>query len=318
MPMYNLIEYRNNYSKTSGSLWQFYRDEPFITDNGAIADFPADKNNSASFKYKTKITGRIENDGTKNVETRVPLKYLSNFRRTLERPLINCEINFILTWSGSWFIINALIDGQEPTFTIDDTNLYVPVLILLIQNNEKLLEQVKSGIKRTINWNKHEVKITVEQQNRYLDFFFNPSFQGVDILFVLSFQNTGGRASSTRRYLLIVEIKDYKDVIDGRNFFDQPVKNNFIAYDNIRKIATGQGDDYKTGGPLAYDYFNSYYEMIAIDLSKQQEHDTDPKSIQQINFTANLDGDINKTLFFIIDEVKETVFDFSQGIVKVL
>ena len=107
-------------------------------------------------------------------------------------------------------------------------------------------------------------------------------------------------------------------MIDGRNFFDQPVKNNFIAYDNIRKIATGQGDDYKTGGPLAYDYFNSYYEMIALDLSKQQEHDTDTKSIQQINFTANLDGDINKTLFFIIDEVKETVFDFSQGIVKVL
>ena len=109
MPMYNLIEHDSNYSKTSGSLWQFYRDEPFINDNGAIADFPADKNNSSSFKYKTKITGRIEHDGTKNVKTRVPLKSLSNFWRTLEMQLINCEINLILTWSARCFIIDAPI-----------------------------------------------------------------------------------------------------------------------------------------------------------------------------------------------------------------
>ena len=112
MPIYNLIEYSDNYSKTSGSLLHYYRDEPFLDNYGAITDFPADNNNGASFKYKTKITGRIESDGTKNVKIRIPLKYLSNFWRTLEMPLFNCEINLILTWSARCFIIDAPIDGS--------------------------------------------------------------------------------------------------------------------------------------------------------------------------------------------------------------
>ena len=102
------------------------------------------------------------------------------------------------------------------------------------------------------------------------------------------------------------------------DFFDQPVKNNLITYDNIRKIATGQGDDYTTGCLLDYNYFNNYYKMIAIDLSKQQALDADPKAMQQINLTANLDQEGNTTMFFIIEEVKETILDLSQGTVKVL
>ena len=100
--MYNLVEYSDNYSKTSGSLWQFYRDETFINDNGAIANFPADNNNnnSASFKFKTKIADRIGNDGIRNVKIRLSLKYLNNFWRNLEMPLITCKINLILTWSN--------------------------------------------------------------------------------------------------------------------------------------------------------------------------------------------------------------------------
>ena len=93
MPMYCLIEY----SKTSGSLWKYHRDEPYLDANGNIDDFPADDNNSASFNFKSKIAGRIRNDGTKDVKIMVPLKYLSNFWRTLEMPSINCEINLILT-----------------------------------------------------------------------------------------------------------------------------------------------------------------------------------------------------------------------------
>ena len=96
IPMYDLIEYSDNYSKTSGSLWHYYRDEPFLA-NGAIADFFTYNNNNASFKFNTKIAGRAENDGTKNVKIRVPLKYLSTFWTTLETSLINCEINVILT-----------------------------------------------------------------------------------------------------------------------------------------------------------------------------------------------------------------------------
>ena len=101
-------------------------------------------------------------------------------------------------------------------------------------------------------------------------------------------------------------------MIDGKNFFDQPIKDNKVTYENIRKITTGQRDDYATG--LDFIYFKKYYKMIAIDLSKQQALDADPKAIQQINFTANLDR-ANTRFYFILEEAKETVFEFSQGTV---
>ena len=107
-------------------------------------------------------------------------------------------------------------------------------------------------------------------------------------------------------------------ISDGKNLFDQSINSELKAYENIRKVATGQGDDYTTGCLLDYSYFKENYEMIAIDLSKQQALDADPRAIQQINFTANLDRAGNTTMFFIIEEAKETVLDFSQGTVKVL
>ena len=107
-------------------------------------------------------------------------------------------------------------------------------------------------------------------------------------------------------------------MIDGKNFFDQPVKNDKVTYENIRKVATGQGDDYTTGSLLDYTYFKKYYKIIAVDLSKQQAVDADPKAIQQINFTTNLDRAGNTRFCFILEEAKETVFEFSQETVKVL
>ena len=106
-------------------------------------------------------------------------------------------------------------------------------------------------------------------------------------------------------------------MFDGKIFFDQPVNSDLKTYENIRKVATGQGDDYTTGCLLDYTYFKKYYKMIAIDLSKQQALDADPRAIQQINFTANLDRDGNTRMFCIIEDAKETVLDFSQGTVKV-
>ena len=97
-------------------------------------------------------------------------------------------------------------------------------------------------------------------------------------------------------------------MIDGKNFFDQIVKNNKVTYDNIRKSSTGQGDDYTTGCLLDYIYFKNYCKMIAVNLSKQQVPDADPKAIQQINFTANLDRAGNTRIYFILEEAKETVF----------
>ena len=99
---------------------------------------------------------------------------------------------------------------------------------------------------------------------------------------------------------------------------EKTINNNFKTYGNIRKIATGRGDDYTTGCLLDYIYFNKYYKMIAVDLSKQKVVDADPKAIQQINFTANLDTAGNTRFYFILEEAKETVFEFSQGTVKVL
>ena len=107
-------------------------------------------------------------------------------------------------------------------------------------------------------------------------------------------------------------------MIDGKNFFDQPARNDKVIYENIRKMAIGQGDDYMNGGLLDYTYFKKCYKIIEIDLSKQQALDADPRAIQQINLTANLDRDGNTRLYFILEEVKETIFGFSQGTVKVL
>ena len=141
-------------------------------------------------------------------------------------------------------------------------------------------QQLKSGFKKTTNWNKYQPKVSPERQNQCLDFLIDPSFQGVNTLFVLSFKHEGDRKVHTEYYLPKVEIKDHSAMIDRKNFFDQPVKSdeNMRTYDNIRKIATGQGDDYNTGCLLDYNYFNNYYEMIAINLSKEQALDTDPNN----------------------------------------
>ena len=317
MPMYNLMEYSDNYAKTTGSLWQYCKDIPARNNNNEIVVFTGN-NLTDSFNFKAKITGQTGDDGTKDVEIMVPLKYLSNFWRTLEMPLINCEVDLILTWSSTCVIVSTGNANQAATFAITDTKLYVPVVTLSTQENTKFLQQLKSGFKRVINWNKYLSKPELLAQNPNLNYLVEPNFQGVNRLFVLAFENDNHR-SSTRRYNLpTVEIKDYNIMINGENFFDQPIKNNKVTYANIRKIAIGQGGDYTTGCLLDYPYFADTYKMIAVDLSKQPALDADPRAIQQINFTANLDRAGNTRVYFILEEAKEAILDFSQGTVKVL
>ena len=248
----------------------------------------------------------------------VPLKYLSNFWRTLEMPLINCEVNLILTWSSTCVIVSTNIANQVATFEITNTKLYVPVVSLSTQENAKLLQQLKSGFKRVINWNKCLSKPELLAQNANLNHLVEPSFQGVNRLFVLAFSNDNHRISTKRYNLPDVEMKDYNIMINGENFLDQPIKNKKTKYENIRKIAIGEGDDYTTGCLLDYPYFMDTYKMIAVDLSKQQALDADPRAIQQINFTTNLDRARNTRIYFILEEAKETMLEFSQGAVKVL
>ena len=316
MPMYNLIEYNDNYAKTSGSLWQYCKDIPALNANDEIIF--AEGNLTDSFNFEVKITGRTGNNGTKDVEIMVPLKYFSNFWRTLEMPLINCEVNLILTWSSTCVLIATNTPNQNATFAITDTKLYVPVVTLSTQENTKFLQQLKSGFKRVINWNKYLSKPELLAQNPNLNHLVESSFQGVNRLFVLAFENDDDRTSDDQYYLPAIEIKDYNIMINGENLFDQPIKNRGVTYDNIRKIATGQGDDYTTGCLLDYPYFANTYKMIAVDFRKQQALDADPRAIQQINFTANLDRAGNTRVYFILAEAKETILDFSQGTVKVL
>ena len=207
MPMYNLLEYSDNYAKTTGSLWQYFRDEP--VDDDDIED-------SKSFKSKTKITGKTPNDGNeKDVEVMVPLKYLSNFWRTLEMPLINCEVYLILTWSSTCVITESNGAG---TFAITDTKLYVPVVTLSTQENTKFLQQLKSGFKRVINWNKYLSKPELLAQNLNLNHLVEPSFQGVNRQFVLAFEDDAQRTAHNSFYLATVELKDYNIMINGELF----------------------------------------------------------------------------------------------------
>ena len=136
-------------------------------------------------------------------------------------------------------------------------------------------------------------------QNPNLNHLAEPSFQVVNRLSVLANANDTQRISAEGYNLPNVEIKNYNVMINGENFFDQPIINNKVTYENIGKIATGQGDDYTTGCLLDYPYVKDIYKMIAVDLSKQQALDADPRAIQQINFTANLDCAGNARIYFI-------------------
>ena len=165
--MYNLIEYSDIYAKTSESLWEYFRD-----------DLDDDLADSESYKSKIKITGKtLDDNSEKDVEIMVPLKYLSNFWRTLEMPLINREVKLDLTWSSSCVITNST---GAVRFTITDTKIYVPVGTLSTQENTKLFQQLKSGFKRVINWNKYSSKPELLTQDQYLNHLVEPSFQGVN------------------------------------------------------------------------------------------------------------------------------------------
>ena len=202
MPMYNLLDYSKNYSKTTKRFWNYYRDEP---NSGAKNNINYSIKDSKSFDYKASITGKLEGNNTeKEVEVVVPLKHLSNFWRALNMPLINCEINLILTWSENCVLtskatrdanpdvnpaIAAVNNPANATFKITDTKLYVPVVTLSTKDDNNFLEQLKSGFKRTIKWNKYRSEMTNETKTNHLNYLIDPTFTKVNRLFVLSFEN---------------------------------------------------------------------------------------------------------------------------------
>ena len=197
-------------------------------------------------------------------------------------PLINCEINLILTWSKNCVLTsNATIDANpdadpaaaainnptNATFKITDTKLYVPVVTLSTENDKKLLEQLRTGFKRTIKWNKYRSKMTNQTKNNNLNYLIDPTFTKVNRLFVFLFENENHRISFSKYYVPNVQIKDFNVLIDGKSFFDMPIKNGEETYEQI--IEMGRNNDYTTGNLLDYEYFSKHYKLIAIDLSKQ-------------------------------------------------
>ena len=235
MPMYNLIEYSDNYSDTSGNLWQFKRDE--IEEN---VDLTVD--NLSSFKYKSNIIGNLTIAETKNnVKTVVPLKHLSNFWRSLEMPLINCKVKLSLGWNENCILSTG---GENPIFVITDAKLYVPVVTLLAEGKAKLSKLLSRGFKRSVYWNKYKVipnkfvEIAANNEGKTIRELLDSSYQGVKILFVLAYNNTADNNqvtidSFTRYFLSRVKIENYNIEIDGRNFYDQSINDSVKEYSEM-------------------------------------------------------------------------------------
>ena len=165
---------------------------------------------------------------------------------------------------------SALVAPILLEFKITDTKLYVPVVILSKENNIKLLEQLKSGFKRTIKRNKYRSQVTIQPQNNNLNYLIDPIFTTVNGLLVLSFSRSDVgdyRNSFSHCYVPDAKIEDFNVLIDGKSFFVLPVKNEEEAYDKIIEIS--DNNDYTTGNLLHFSYFKENYRLIAIDLSKQ-------------------------------------------------
>ena len=165
-------------------LWQYCKYIPAVNNNNAIVEFNG-SNATDSFNYKAKMTGQTGNNGTKDVEIIVPLKYLSNIWKTLEMPLIN----LILTWPANCIIVYTNVGDHNATFTIIDTKFHVPVVALLTQDNAKLLQHWEPGFNRIVNWSKYLSRPELLRQNPNLNHLVEPSCRGVNRLFVLAFSN---------------------------------------------------------------------------------------------------------------------------------
>ena len=288
MSMYKLLEYSKNYRKTIGSLYNYYRDE--LSDDGDDSNFDNIKVvNSNTFNYKNKITGNTYNvdagaqgydvnkNGTQEVELAIPLKYLGNFRRALNIPLISCEVSLELKWNKNCIITSLEqreIGGGNrdnapigATLAINDCKLCVPAVTLSKDDEIKLLTNLKLGFKREIIWNKYRSQMTTEQTNNNLNILIDPTFTNVNRLFVLAYRTADNRQSFSQFYLPNVMVKDFNVIIDKLAFFDLPIKTE-EAYEKIIDISRNNEDT--TGNLLDYDYFKKHYKLIAVDLSKQQ------------------------------------------------
>ena len=316
MPMYNLIEYSDNYQDSSATLYQYKRDEPPEGDLTA--------NNSDSLKYKIKLLGNVTDVAGDaavvrklNVKVVAPLKYLSNFFRSLKTPLINCEIKLNLTWKKECVLSTGV---GEAVFIINDRKLYVPVVTLSKEDNKDFIEKKNKGFQRSIYWNEYKTKEINEDADANVFKYINldPSFQGVNRLFVMAYNRANGqptRNGQQKYYLPRIDLKKYNVIIDGKIFYDNPIESDIEKYRELKKVMIGKGEGYTTGSLLEFNYFDKHYKLVAVDLSKQKVLDADPRAIQKIEFKYMLGA--NSTIYWVLEKSKETILELYKGTVKV-
>ena len=335
MNLYNVLEYSDDYADTTASLYQYKIPEP-RDNNGNVVNLGI---TLSSFKYQSGLVQKqltIPNSGNvpantypnfanahkvwKNIKIMVPLKYISNFFRNLELPLINTKLYIELNWTKYSVLCNQ---NQNSIFQITKCELYIPIVTLNTEKNNKLSELLSKGFEITVVWNEYKSKIervTIPQNdNMFGRSTLDVSFQGVSKLFGAAYEsddikrNANTEESRRRYYLPRVEIKDYNVLIYGRNFYDQNVNNSIVRYNELLTMTTGRSEDYSTGCLLDYNYYIKDFNIVGIDLSHQAVLDSDLKiNHQQIEFVNKLpsgNAAINYDLSTILEKEQQTVLN---------
>ena len=226
--------------------------------------------------------------------------------------LINCKVELSLSWIKRCLLTSS----NTAIFEITDAKLYSLIVTISAEDNVKLSKLLSEGFKRTSYWNEYKVidnipvHIPNNNEEKYIRQLLDSSYQGVKRLFVLAYNNKEDNnkvsIDSYEKYFLPrVKIENYNTEIDGRNFHDQPINYSIKQYNEIRKISTGQGDDYTTGCLLDFAYFEKNYRLIAVDLSKQKALDSDSRAIQQIIFTGKIkatEADTRVIIYYILNK----------------
>ena len=191
--------------------------------------------------------------------------------------------------------------------------MYVPVVTLSKEDNKDFIKQQNKGFQRSIYWN--EYKTNKINENAYANVFkyinLDRSLKGVNRLFVMAYNRKNGqptRNGQRKYYLPRIDLEKCNVIIDGRNFYDNPIEGDIQKYRELKKVIIGKGEDYTTGSLLDFNYFDKHYKLVAVDLSKQKELDADPRAIQQIEFKCMLGT--NSIIYWVLEKSKETILDF--------
>ena len=237
-------------------------------------------------------------------------------------PLINGKIKLNLTWK------------KECVLSTDDAVIFYVIQYLLLMTQKCtfqlslcqkmiikiLLSNKIKDFQRSIYWNEYKTKEINENAEANVFKYINldSSFQGVNRLFVMAYNRATGqptRNGQQKYYLPRIDLEKYNVIIDGRNFYDNPIESDIEKYRELKKVMIGKREDYTTGSLLDFNYFDKHYKLVAVDLSKQKELDADPRAIQQIEFKYMLGT--NSTIYCVIEKSKENILEFYKGTVKV-